>query len=71
MGIVIIILGAKLRGSEIFKSAEEESQVKKLGDAAFYIMIIFACLAVAAGILGFITAKCNKCFCIGCVSNFH
>jgi len=29
-------------------------------------MIIFACLAVFVGICGLITAKCNKCFCIGC-----
>ena len=71
MGIVILILGAKLRGSEIFKSADAGSEAERLGDAAFYIMIIFASLAIAVAILGVITAKCNKCFCIGCVSTFH
>jgi len=66
MGIVIIILGVKLKSSEIFKSAQSDTTVKSIGDAAFYIMIIFACLAVVIGILGLITAKCNKCFCLGC-----
>jgi len=66
MGIVIIILGVKLKNSEVFRNGERDETVRKVGDAAFYIMIIFACLAVVAGILGLCTAKFNKCFCIGC-----
>lgn len=68
MGIVIIILGVKLKTSDVFKNGEDDDTVKNIGKAAFIIMIIFACLAILAGVLGVITAKCNKCFCIGCVS---
>jgi len=67
MGIVIIILGAKLHMSEIFKNSEEGSSVEEIGRAAFIIMIIFASLAILAGVLGIITANCNKKkICIGC-----
>jgi hypothetical protein len=67
MGVVIIILAAKLRQVSIFKSDNED--VQRIGDAAFFLMIIFGCIAAAISILGFLTAWCNKCFCIGCVSD--
>ena len=66
MGIVIIILGAKIRQAAIFKN--DDPTVEKIGSAAFYIMIIFGCIAVVIAILGVLTAKCNKCFCNACVS---
>lgn len=67
MGIVIIILAAKLKQAAIFQNDDED--VEKIGAAAFYIMIIFGCIAVVLSFLGVLTAKCNKCFCNACVSN--
>jgi len=64
MGIVIIILAAKLKQAVIFKN--DNPDVEKIGSAAFYIMIIFGCIAVAIAFLGGLTAKCNKCFCNAC-----
>ena len=33
-------------------------------------MVIFGCLGAAIAILGFLTAYCRKCFCIGCFAFF-
>jgi hypothetical protein len=66
MGIVIIILATKLRQVAIFKS--DNLSVQKIGDAAFFLMIIFGCVAAVISILGALTAWCNKCVFIGCVS---
>jgi len=64
MGIVIIILAAKLKQAVIFQN--DDPTVEKIGSAAFYIMIIFGCIAVVLSFLGVLTAKCNKCFCNAC-----
>lgn len=66
MGIVIIILGAKLRQAAIFKN--DDPTVEKIGSAAFYIMIIFGSVAIALCILGLLSARCKHWFCNGCVS---
>lgn len=65
MGIAIIVLAAKVREADIYDSAN--SEIKKSGNAAFYLMIIFACFAVGLSALGFVTAKWPKWYLVGCV----
>jgi len=58
MAIVIIILAAKVRNADIFESSDDD--IKRTGRNAFYLMIIFACLALGLSGLGFVTAKWHK-----------
>jgi fatty acid desaturase len=66
MGIVIIILAAKVKEADIFESSDDD--IKRTGRNAFYLMIIFACFALGLSALGFVTAKWHKWQLVGCVS---
>ena len=66
MAIVIIVLAAKIKMSDVYKNAD--SNVTKIGRAAFYLMIIFACGAILITFLGAIVAWKNKCCLVCCVS---
>ena len=65
MGIVIVILAAKVKEADIYDSANTE--IKRIGNAAFYLMIIFACFSLVVSLLGGATAKWPKWQLIGCV----
>ena len=67
MGGIIIGLSFYLHGAPIFKNSNN-SNVQKIGDVAFYIMLIFGSLSVVSGLLGFLTAWCNNKCCSGFVS---
>lgn len=58
MAIVIVVLAAKVKEADIFESSDDD--IKKTGRNAFYLMIIFACLGLGVGTLGFVTAKWPK-----------
>jgi hypothetical protein len=70
MGGVILGLAFLLRDAPMLKDSGN-ADVKKISDAAFYIMIIFGGLGILAGIMAALTAYCNKTVCTGCVHFIH
>jgi hypothetical protein len=67
MGAIIIGLSFYLHGAEFFQSSDNE-KVQKIGDVAFYIMIIFGGLAIISALLAFLTVYCNNKACSSFVS---
>ena len=56
-----------MRGASIFQQ-ENNAQIKQIGTAAFYIMIIVGAIGVVIGGVGIVAAKCTNCFSLGLVS---
>lgn len=67
MGAIILGLAFYLNKNAFFENPPND-QVKKIGDAAFYVMVIFGSAGIAIGLLGLATSKWPKCFCLGIVS---
>ena len=67
MGGIILGLAFYLHGAPFFKSSGNEN-VEKIGDVAFYLIVIFGALCILCALLGFLTARCNKNICTGFVS---
>lgn len=55
MGIVICILGGIAKNQEIFDS---NSDLREIGDIAFYVILAMGLTAIIMGLFGFITVKC-------------
>lgn len=64
MGGIILGLAFYLHGAPFFTSSGNEN-VEKIGDVAFYLIIIFGALCILTALLGFLTAWCNKNVCTG------